>query len=119
ALFLLLLAPLQTPASSFKTTDYECAQMKPVRDGIKCAVKDLGESYGETLLIFIHAKHTAPKALRDRADYLVGVTIHNFLADGGTWIKIRRYSKTGIEEERTCSRIKGTAKENCGDWMPI
>lgn len=118
-LLLLLLSPLTALSSSFRTTDYECSHIDPKRDGIKCAVKNMGESYGETLQIMILIRYNSPKEMQDRVKYMLGTTIHNFLAEGGTWIKIRRVSKKGFEEERTCSRIKGTTRENCGDWLPV
>lgn len=119
AVLLALICVSSAPALAgrFDMTAYECEQMTPARDGVRCAVKYI-DGMGSTLLIRIHTRATAPEDQRKRTMYNVGRTIHNFLASGGTWIMMRTTRKDGQVIERVCSRIRGGDSESCRDWHP-
>lgn len=108
-----------SPALSgrFDATAYECEQIRPERDGIRCAVKSI-DGMGDTLLIRVHARPTDPEERVKRTKYFIRRTIHNFLASGGTWIMMRTTGSNGVALERVCSRIRGQNTEHCNDWQP-
>lgn len=90
--------------------------MDPKRDGIRCAVINLGDGMGQTLFIRVHTTADAPEDLRKRTSYMIGRTIHNFLAVGGIYIQQRARLKDGSLRERACARVKRKNFEHCNDW---
>ncbi len=104
-------------AGRFSTTEYECSQMDKERDGMKCTVRY--DEYGGTLLMFIHRKRSDPEAQRARTKYVIGTTIHNFLASGGIYITQRVIAPDGRLVERICNKIKRGRGEHCREWYPV
>lgn len=105
-------------AGRFDTSAYECEQISSKDYGVKCAVKYI-DGMGQTLLIRVHRKATDPEERGKRIKYIIGYTIHNFLASGGTFIMMRTTNREGRILERSCSRIKGRDTESCHDWHPV
>lgn len=106
-------------AGQFSITEYECGQMDEKRDGVKCAVRDI-DGMGNTLLIRVTRRQASdPPERHDRVKYLVATTIHNFIASGGIWIRMRSTDKNGRVLERTCSKVKHGYSEHCGEWYPV
>jgi hypothetical protein len=106
-------------AGQFSITEHECGQMNEKRDGVKCAVRDI-DGMGYTLLIRVTRRQANdPPERHNRVKYMVATTIHNFLASGGIWIKMRSTDKNGRLLERVCSKIKHGNREQCGEWFPV
>ncbi len=104
--------------SQFTATEQGCSQMDAERDGIKCAVRYI-DGLGDTLMIRVHGKAGDPQEKRDRTKQAISTTIHNFLASGGIWIKMRTTRMDGQLVERQCSKIKHGKREQCGEWYPV
>lgn len=99
---------------------YECEQMNPARDGIRCGIN------GGIFFIRIDSREDSPVELKKRTKYMVARMSQNFLATGGRYIEMRITTKDGKIKERTCSRTVARTNsvmgpkfinwEGCREW---
>lgn len=90
-------------AHPFEDVNYECRQLDPERDGIKCLVRYEGSQpilYIRTL----HARGQRSPAQLERTRYVVSATQRNFVALGGATI-LRRFTLDGIPAQQLCTSL--------------
>ena len=94
---------ISTPALAhpFDTVNYECQQLEPVRDGIKCAVRYEG-TQPILYIRYLYARKDTPDP--QRTAYVVTVMQRNFVALGGVTI-LRRFSIDGIPAQQLCTSL--------------
>ena len=87
-------------AHPFDTVNYECKQLDPVKDGVKCLVR----YEGKVPVLYVSMLYSAksPKEKRERMGYVFNVTQRNFGALGGSAIT-RRFTLDGIPAQQNCS----------------
>ena len=89
-------------AHPFDDINYECKQLDPARDGIKCLVRYDGSQ--PTLYIRHLYTAKASRQKRERMRYVVSTTQRNFVAMGGVFIS-RRFVLDGVEGQVNCSSL--------------
>ncbi len=101
--------------TDFTAVQYECSQVDPAKDGIRCAVANI-DGMGATLLIRIHSRENSPAQVRARTKYMLRKVMDSFMYVGGTFIVQRVNLPTGQARDRTCSRSRRRVTEQCEDW---
>jgi len=120
ARLIILLAAFLTStalAHPFDTVNYECKQLDPGRDGIKCLVR----YEGSVPVLYIRYLYTraSPKTIQERGTYLVTVMRRNFAALGGSAIQ-RRFTLDGIPAQQLCSPyVRDRRRIICSDPVPV
>lgn len=106
------LAPIAVHADRFDSTSYECEQMDPKKDGIRCAVGFL-DAMGPTLFIRVHANGGLVEKYDKRTRYIVEKTHRTFFQDGGRVLIMRFKRQDGATLQQTCYNRRG--RPNCNE----
>lgn len=99
-------------ADRFDSTSYECEQMDPKKDGIRCAVGFL-DAMGPTLFIRVHANGGLVEKYDKRTRYIVEKTHRTFFQDGGRVLIMRFKRQDGATLQQTCYNRRG--RPNCNE----